>query len=85
MIVGPPGASVISGQIQQAIAQNLPGADVHVTPGNPGHFNIAVTAEEFRGKSRLACQRLVYKAIGPLMAGEQAPVHAVDSLETKVP
>jgi acid stress-induced BolA-like protein IbaG/YrbA len=79
------GASGVSEQIRDAIIGSLPGAKVRVTPGSPGHFTIAVVAEEFRGKPRLACQRLVYKAITPLMAGERAPVHAVDSLETTPP
>jgi acid stress-induced BolA-like protein IbaG/YrbA len=72
-------------ELQNAIAQGLPGANVRVSAGSPGHFNISVVSEEFRGKTRLACQRLVYKAIAPLMQGDRAPVHAVDQLETKVP
>jgi acid stress-induced BolA-like protein IbaG/YrbA len=72
-------------ELENAIAQSLPGADVRVSAGSPGHFNISVVSEEFRGKTRLACQRLVYKAIAPLMQGDRAPVHAVDQLETKVP
>jgi len=83
--VSSPGASSVSAQLRDAIAQSLPGAEVRVSAGNPGHFNISVVAEEFRGKTRLACQRLVYKAIAPLMQGDRAPVHAVDQLETKVP
>jgi acid stress-induced BolA-like protein IbaG/YrbA len=82
---GSSGPSSVSEQIRDAIIGNLPGANVRVTPGSPGHFTIAVVAEEFRGKQRLACQRLVYKAIAPLMSGERAPVHAVDSLETSTP
>jgi acid stress-induced BolA-like protein IbaG/YrbA len=79
------GGSGVAAQIRDAIAAQLPGAIVLVTPGNPGHFGISVTSEEFRGKSRVACQRLVYKAIGPLLSGDRAPVHAVDQLETKTP
>lgn len=83
--IGSAGSASLSEQLRDAITQSLPGAEVRVTPGSPGHFSIAVVAEEFRGKARLACQRLVYKAIAPLMAGERAPVHAVDSLETNTP
>jgi acid stress-induced BolA-like protein IbaG/YrbA len=79
------GASDTSLEIQNAIAQSLPGAAVRVSAGSPGHFIISVVAEEFRGKTRLGCQRLVYKAIASLMQGDRAPVHAVDQLETKVP
>jgi len=82
---GSSGPSSVSEQLRDAIINSLPGANVRVTPGSPGHFTIAVVAEEFRGKARLACQRLVYKAITPLMTGERAPVHAVDSLETSTP
>jgi acid stress-induced BolA-like protein IbaG/YrbA len=83
--VNAPGAPNVSAELRDAIAQTLPGADVRVSAGSPGHFHISVVAEEFRGKTRLACQRLVYKAIAPLMQGDRAPVHAVDQLETKVP
>ncbi len=80
-----PGPSGIPLALREAIAASLPGAVVNVTPGSPGHFNISVVSEEFRGKTRVACQRLVYKAITPLMTGDRAPVHAVDQLETRVP
>jgi acid stress-induced BolA-like protein IbaG/YrbA len=77
--------SGLAAQIRRAITESLPGADVQVAASSPGHFTIGVTSEEFRGKSRLACQRLVYKAITPLMQGDRAPVHAIDHLETKTP
>jgi acid stress-induced BolA-like protein IbaG/YrbA len=80
-----PGPDGVSGAIQRAIGESLPGAEVRVSVGSPGHFSISVVAEEFRGKTRVACQRLVYKAIAPLMAGDRAPVHAVDQLETRLP
>jgi len=76
------GAPPILSQIRDAIAQALPGADVRVTAGQPGHFSISVRSAQFQSQSRLACQRLVYKAIAPLMSGERAPVHAIDHLET---
>ncbi|MEO8185642.1 MAG: BolA/IbaG family iron-sulfur metabolism protein [Deltaproteobacteria bacterium] len=76
------GAPPIVSQIRDAIAQALPGADVRVTAGQPGHFSVSVRSAQFQNQSRLACQRLVYKAIAPLMSGERAPVHAIDQLET---
>lgn len=79
------GSSDIALAIRDAINQSLPGARVQVAPGSPGHFSIAVVAEDFRGKSRVACQRLVYRAIASLMQGDRAPVHAVDQLTTEVP
>jgi stress-induced morphogen len=44
-----------------------------------------VTSPVFAGKSMLESQRLVYGAIAHLMAGDQAPVHAIDSLKTRTP
>ena len=79
------GTSNLTLAIRDAITSSLPGAQVAVTSRSPGHFDISVVSEEFRGKTRVACQRLVYKAITPLMAGDRAPVHAVDSLETRLP
>jgi len=81
----PSPAGGVSAQIHAAISAGLPGAQILVTAGQPGHFQIAVTSAEFAGKNRLSCQRLVYKAISHLMQGERAPVHAVDRLETKLP
>ncbi|HWO11047.1 MAG TPA: BolA/IbaG family iron-sulfur metabolism protein [Polyangiaceae bacterium] len=79
------GSPQVVSAIHDAIGQGLPGARVTVSAGSPGHYSIAVVAEEFRGKSRVACQRLVYRAIAPLMQGDRAPVHAVDQLTTEVP
>jgi len=61
------------------------GAEVEITAGGAGHFEIRVRAEEFAGKSRVAQQRLVYAAITHLMTGETAPVHAIDKMEILVP
>ncbi|MFN8642351.1 MAG: hypothetical protein U0802_12110 [Candidatus Binatia bacterium] len=39
----------------------------------------------FAAKSRVQQQQLVYGAIRQLMAGDAAPVHAIDRLTTRVP
>jgi acid stress-induced BolA-like protein IbaG/YrbA len=69
--------------IREAIAKAIAGARVDVEGGG-GHYTIAVTSPVFAGKSPLESQRLVYAAIAHLMKGDMAPVHAVDSLKTKV-
>lgn len=69
---------------KKAIEEKIPGAAVEVT-GEGGHFNIVVTSAEFAGKSMLESQRLVYGAITHLMKGDDAPIHAVDSLKTRTP
>lgn len=68
--------------IRAAITEKIPDAVVEVSGGG-GHFNIAVTSPVFAGKSMLESQRLVYGAITHLMKGDDAPVHAVDSLKTR--
>lgn len=75
----------INTQIEAAIVAALPDAAVQVAEPSGGHFVIEVTSQEFAGKSLLQKQRLVYSAIKELMAGDRAPVHAVDKLVTKVP
>ncbi|MFT3772133.1 MAG: BolA family protein [Minicystis sp.] len=70
--------------IRTAIESQVPDAKAEVSGGG-GHFNIVVTSPVFAGKSMLESQRLVYSAITELMKGDDAPVHAVDSLKTKVP
>ena len=71
-------------RIEAAIREALPGSEVAVTGGG-GHFEIRVVSEAFQGKKTLEKQRLVYQAIAHLMKGPEAPVHAVDKLETLVP
>ena len=74
----------ITDAISEVIQGNISGAVVEVSGGG-GHYTIAVTSAAFAGKSRVAAQRLVYSAIAHLMAGDRAPVHAVDNLRTIVP
>ena len=46
---------------------------------------VAVVSTAFEGKRILEQQRLVYSAIAHLMAGDTAPVHAVDRMVCKTP
>jgi stress-induced morphogen len=67
-----------------AILATIPGAAVEVGPGSGGgHFTVNVVSPVFAGKSMLESQRLVLSAIAPLMKGDGAPVHAIDSLKTR--
>jgi acid stress-induced BolA-like protein IbaG/YrbA len=68
--------------LSSAIRAAIPGAKVDATGGG-GHYSLVVTSSTFEGKSMLESQRLVYGAIGHLMKGDMAPVHAIDSLRTK--
>jgi BolA protein len=46
-----------------------------------GHFQVLIVSECFRGLSRIAAQRIVYEALGDLMANE---IHAL-SMRTLTP
>jgi acid stress-induced BolA-like protein IbaG/YrbA len=70
--------------IREAIATSLAATEVDVRGGDGGHFEIAVVASAFEGKSTLERHRMVLNAIKELMAGPNAPVHAVDTIKTSV-
>ena len=80
-----PNPNDVADQICSAIAKALPDAAIVVKAQGPGHFEIAVTDAVFAGKPRVRQQQLVYGAIAHLMAGANAPVHAVDRLDCRVP
>ena len=69
--------------IKQAIADKIGDGKIEVSGGG-GHYTIEVVSKVFEGKNMLQSQRLVLGAIAHLMQGEGAPVHAVDSLKTRV-
>lgn len=74
----------ITEAIEKAVASAIPGAVVRATGGG-GHYNVEVRSAAFEGKNTLARHRMVLSAIAPLMSGDMAPVHAVDSLVTETP
>ena len=74
----------VTDAIRDSILKVIPDAKIEVTGGG-GHFSIVVVSPVFEGKRPLEKQRLVYQSIAHLMAGDQAPVHAVDSLQTLTP
>ena len=43
-------------------------------PGGESHFNVTIEAEAFQGQSKVARQRMVYRALADELAG---PVHAL--------
>jgi len=74
----------VTDAVREAILAKIPDANI-VVEGGGGHFTIEVVSPIFAGKGMLESQRLVLGSIKHLMAGEAAPVHAVDSLKTRVP
>jgi acid stress-induced BolA-like protein IbaG/YrbA len=76
----PPEPEEIAQQLAQAVEKALPGATAEVQIGSPGHFELTVTASALAGLSRVKQQQAVYAAIAHLMAGDSAPVHAIDRM-----
>jgi acid stress-induced BolA-like protein IbaG/YrbA len=75
----------VNEQIEERIIKKVPDAQVTVKNNGGGHFSLSVVTAEFEGKSMLAKHKLVLAAIAPLMSGNNAPVHAIDNLETLLP
>lgn len=80
-----PAPEETASRIREAIAAAMPEATIEVIPRGPGHFELKVTDARFEGLSRVKQQQLVYATITELMAGPNAPVHAIDRLECIVP
>jgi len=71
--------------VEQAIVEALGDGATAEVHGTGGHFTIRAVSTAFAGKGLLAKQRLVLRAVAPFMAGDNAPVHAIDSLLTLTP
>lgn len=74
----------IDDAIRSALADALPGAEIEVR-GDGRHFQLTVVSAAFEGKSTLERHRLVLGALKELMAGDAAPVHAIDSIAARTP
>ncbi len=75
------GSAQIAEKIREAIIEAIPDAEILVTPGGVGHFEVRVEAAIFEGLGRVKQQQLVYGAITDLMSGSNPPVHAIDKLD----
>jgi acid stress-induced BolA-like protein IbaG/YrbA len=81
----PPEPEEVAAQVRDAILAALPGAQVSVEARGAGHFEVEVVSDAFAGLSRVKQQQRVYAAIAPLLAGDGAPVHAIDRMVTRTP
>jgi len=81
----PPEPEDVVGLLQSDIEAAFEKAEVTVRAISPGHFEIEVVSAEFEGLSRVKQQQKVYAAIKAHMAGDQAPVHAIDRMVTRTP
>lgn len=78
------GEDAMQAQIEARVLEAIPDAEIIVQSGGPGHYALKVVSAAFEGKNRVARQRLVLSALKPLMAGDSAPIHAIDTLITEV-
>ena len=81
----PPEPTALLEELRRAVQAALPDAAVEATAGSPGHFSLHVVSAAFAGLPRVRQQQRVYAAIAHLMAGDAAPVHAIDQLITRTP
>lgn len=70
-------------QVRQLIENAIPGARAEVSDltGTSDHFRIRVTAEAFRGRSRIDQHKMVHGALGDHLT---TTIHAVD-IQIRVP
>jgi stress-induced morphogen len=81
----PHDAEPLAEELRARIERELAGARARVRSTATGHFEIEVECPAFAGKPRVRQHQMVYAAIAPLMAGDAAPVHAIDRLDCRVP
>ncbi|MBL4749336.1 MAG: BolA family transcriptional regulator [Amylibacter sp.] len=72
-------ASVLEDLLREA----FPTADIMVDGADGVHMSAQIVAEEFKGKNRVAQQRMVYAALKGKMDGPNGELHAL-ALTTKV-
>ena len=85
ILSSPSDPDALAVQLRERIERELPGSRARVRCASPGHFEIEVESAAFAGQPRVRQHQLVYAAIAPLMAGDAAPVHAIDRLDCRVP
>jgi len=76
-----PDPEQVANDLRAKIETAIEGARATVRAAGPGHFELRVVAKAFEGLSRVKQQQLVYGAIADLLAGPNAPVHAIDRME----
>lgn len=73
-------SSDLTNEIKQRIETTISGAQAEVIFGGGGHYALNVISDAFDGLSAVKQQQLVYSAITDLMAGNEAPIHAIDKM-----
>ena len=71
-------------EIETLLRESFPEAEITVQGDDGVHMAAMVVAEEFRGKNRVAQQRMVYAALKGKMDGPNGDLHAL-ALTTRAP
>lgn len=71
-------------KLKHRIETTLPSSQVEVIEGGNGHYALTVISEAFEGLTQVKQHQLVYSAFTDLMAGANAPVHAIDKMDLRV-
>ena len=73
-------------EIERLIKASFPDAQVEIRDlaGDGNHYAATVIDESFRGKNRVQQQRMVNAALGEILDGPNAPLHAL-ALTTHAP
>lgn len=76
----------LEAEMIRRIADALPGAEVRLSDltGTRDHWQAVIVAPGFAGMNRLKRQRAVFAALGDLMHGAGAPIHAF-TMQTLTP
>ncbi len=74
----------LSEKIKHRITSAIPHSDVTVLLASERHYEISVISSSFENQSQVKQHQRVYATITDLMSGNDAPVHAIDRLDTRV-
>ncbi len=72
----------MSREIEAKIRAAIADCEAAAKMNGDRHYTITVKSASFAGQSMLQCHRQVMSAIKTLMGGDDAQVHAIDSLKT---
>ena len=71
-------------EIEALLREAFPDAEIVVEGTDGVHMGASIVSEQFRGKNRVAQQRMVYAALKGKMDGPDGELHAL-ALSTKAP
>jgi len=77
-------SSDISSEIKQRIEQSIENSQAEVLCGGNRHYSLTIISGAFAELSQVKQHQLVYSTIKDLMAGDDAPIHAIDQMNIQI-